>query len=277
MIDTLFEQVMTSALAADAFIKPTPGLPAGAYLSGEDRKPADPIGMRGLPNLRSALNALLVQLCRRVISAGPRGVTGSRLATELCLHGTRPIRLLVSYGHVHHRIRELVGLPGSGYFWGSLNAALYGSMREHAKRMGRAWFFLSSLYGRGSTAVEAAQLMLDFVSHAGDQAGCQGTPPRDELEILMASEGVKIEHVLSAIMDQLTETEDGRQALAQIGRAHAQVLLPKAEFDSIIAQATALSASVARLRVSSPTDQAVNVALTPEHQGVDATSTTPRP
>src|ERR1035437_2575733 len=103
MADTLFEQVMTSALADDAFLKPTPGLPLGAYLSGEDRTPADPMGMRGLPNLRSELNALLIQLCRRVIAAGPRGITGSRLATELCLHGTRPIRLLAAYGHVHHR------------------------------------------------------------------------------------------------------------------------------------------------------------------------------
>jgi len=130
------------------------------------------------------------------------------------------LRLLVAYAHVHHRIRAIVGVPGSGYCWGPNRDKVYEVMAAHARRMGRCFFFSAALYGRGTPAVEAAQMVLDFVSTRQPS----GQTP-DELASMMQAEGVKVEHVLSAIIDHLAETPDGRKALKVVGAKHESVLV----------------------------------------------------
>ena len=213
-------------------IHETPGLPttAAGYDRRHARQPADPIGLLGLPTTRDGLNGLVLDLCARLHSAGGEAVRGSRLARDLVLSDTRALRLLAAYAHVHHRLRQIVGLPGDGYCWGDARPEVYGTAAQLARRMGRCWFFLAALWGRTSPAVQAAQLVLDFV---GELPPSERPRRADELSVLMTSHGVTIEDVLSAIMAVLTETDRGRQALARVGERHAAVLLPRARLDAI--------------------------------------------
>jgi hypothetical protein len=231
---------MQNMAAATSLFEPpvTPGQPAvtagdalrlqdvshlPTHARGYDRRErtgADPLGLRGLPEHRADLDKLLAELCERLISLEGRKMTGRRLVEELRLRNTRALRLLVAYGHVHHRLRAIVGSPGEGYRWGEHCRGVYGIMAGHARRMGRAWFFISTLYGKGKPAVEAAQLLLDFVG--------EGAAPRrnDELSALMAAEGVRAEDVVDALVESLAQTDRGREALSRVGRRHAGVLLP---------------------------------------------------
>ncbi len=109
-------------------IKGTPSLPTYArpYQRGRARrKAADPIGVSGLPETRNELNGLLLELCNRLAAAGGQKVSGKRLVLDLGLRDERTLRLLMAYGHVHHRIRQLVGIEGSGYVWGDLAEGAY--------------------------------------------------------------------------------------------------------------------------------------------------------
>jgi len=207
----------------DALLKPTPLLPAfaSAYDHKRARAAADPIGMRRLPDDRAALNDLLLDLCCRLVAAQGVMMDGRRIVSDLQLSGTRALRLLVAYGHVHHRIRQIVGTPGEGYAWGDFDPTLLPRMAAHARRMGRCWFFNATLYGSKPPAVEAAQLLMEFVGDAGASHGRQ-----DELSALMAVEGVGIEQVLSVVMEALSQTQPGQEALARLGKRHHQVLLP---------------------------------------------------
>jgi hypothetical protein len=217
------QQPVNSAMPEPPSFQPTPHLPGtGAGYGKDPRVAADPIGRAGLPSTREGLNALLLDLCRRLISAGGSGLGGRRLALEMNLRGTRALRLLVAYGHVHHRLRQIVGVPGLGYKWGDFWPQIYKTMAAQARQMGRCFFFNSALYSHRPPAIEAAQLVLDFVGQAGDQS----KPARDELSVMMAAENVGIEDVLSAVMELLADSHAGRAALVRVGRKHAQVLLP---------------------------------------------------
>jgi len=229
-------------------LQPTPDLPdlAAAYSRHRPRRAADPIGLQGLPSRRGAINDLVVELCARLAAAAGQELLGRRLAEGLGLAGTRPLRLLVAYARVHHRLREIVGVPGRGYLWGPADPGARERMVDHARAMGRDWFFISGLYGHEPPAVQAAQLMLDFAAGPDDEA--QG----DELHAWLASEGVGVEQVLSAMIGVLADRKGGADILARVGRHHAAVLLPQATLTRLAAQAASLQTALAEAAAVCP-------------------------
>jgi hypothetical protein len=245
---TLFDDgAVPSPLPALAdLLRPTPQLPATAEPYVRRRRPraqADPLGLAGMPDTRADLDELLLDLCRRLRAAGPRGLRGRRLVEDLGLPDTRALRHLIAYGHVHHRIRQIVGVPGTGYVWGDAAPEIYRSQADAAHQMGRCHLFLSMLYRREPAATQMAQLVLDFVRHGdGDEeARASGESPRprgDELSAMMASEGVQVGDVIDALITQLSSTDDGRQVLQRVGDRHADVLIPA---DRLQAARTALA------------------------------------
>lgn len=222
-------------------LRETPRLPIEGNPHQRERASADPIGLMGLPTRRELLNNVVVDLCYR-LACSYRWLPGKRLAMELRLQDTRALRLIVAYAHVHHRIRAIVGVPGSGYAWGPNDPDTYAVMAAHARRMGRCHFYNAALYGKGTPAVEAAQMVLDFVGQ--DQP--HGETP-DELAAMIQAEGVRIEHVLSAIIDRLSETDEGRRALRVVGDQHHSVLIPQATLDQA---EQSLAAALAALRTA---------------------------
>lgn len=213
-------------------LRPTPQLPdsAAPYNRRTRRRAqADPLGRGGLPDTRTGLDHLLVDLCRRLRAAGPPGLGGRRLAEDLQLPDTRALRYLVAYGHVHHRIRQIVGIPGHGYVWGDASPEIYRTQAAACHQMGRCHLFLSMLYRRRPAAVQMAQLVLDFVRHGDEEArssGGQSARQPDELSAMMASEGVQVGDVIDALITQLASTDDGRDVLKRVGDRHADVLIP---------------------------------------------------
>lgn len=228
----------STAMAQPAYrLLPTPKLPATAAGYGRRRRePADPVELRGLPRTRGELNRLLGSLCERLIATLGGVVRGKQLVADLELTGTRALRLLIAYGHVHHRLRQIVGVPGDGYVWGDCRPAIYAEMTRHARRMGRCWLFNATLYGRKPALVEAAQLVFDWV---GGVPGEGREPRRDELAALMATDGVGVEELLGALVSRLSKTDEGRQVLGRIGERHASVLLPADAFDRLRTQVRA--------------------------------------
>ncbi len=209
--------------AIEGLIKATPDLPdvAAAYnrsrtsRKGRKRRAgADPIGVGGLPPTRAELNAKLRELCNRLAAAGGKFVGAKRLIGELGLKDTRTLRLLMAYGRVHHRIRELVGVEGVGYCWAGGPAAppnVYGQAAAIARRKGLCSMFLASLYGKTPAAVAMAQMALEF-SGGLEGLGC------DELDAWMAGENVTPAKLIEAFVDVFAATDDGRAALAAAAR-----------------------------------------------------------
>jgi hypothetical protein len=194
------------------------------------RVKADPLDLHGLPRERYHLDALLTDLCRRLVSAGGVGMTGQRLVAELLLDDSRALRALVSYGHVWHRLRQIIGVPGVGYVWGPCRPGAYKSMGKHCRQMGRCWFFLSALYSKETPQVQAAQLLLDFVGT--DQPPGQS----DELTVLMQSHGVTLDRMLDSLVEMVQQTDAGKATLRRMGDRHAQVLLPADRFADLAVQ-----------------------------------------
>jgi len=202
-------------------IKATPDLPAtaasarGSFRKRRKRRAgADPIGVGGLPGTRAELNAKLLQLCNRLAAAGGKFVGAKRLVAELELKDTRTLRLLMAYGRVHHRIRELVGVEGVGYCWAAGPAAppdVYAQAAAISRRKGLCSMFNASLYGKTPAAVQMAQMALEFSGGAAT-LGC------DELDAWMAGENVTPAKLIEAFVDVFAATDDGRAALAAAAR-----------------------------------------------------------
>jgi len=187
-----------------------------------NRPAADPLGVAGLPDERDQLDALLADLCRRLIAALGGMVKGHRLALDLELEDTRALRLLCAYGHVHHRIRQIVGIAGVGYCWGDgprAPADIYCVATGQARAMGRCHFYLSAIYSHRPAAVEVAQLCLDLVRQGPDQR-------RDELAAILAADGVGTEQLLDGMLGLVRGTPDGVGVLRRLGRRHSDVLMP---------------------------------------------------
>lgn len=206
---------------------------ADDYDDEDSRPPADPIGRGGLPADRGQLDAMLCNLCDRLIAAGGRALGGKAIIYELRLPCTRSLRLLVAYGHVHHKLRAIVGLPGEGYLWGEHRPGIYEKVANMSRQMGRGFFFNATLYGKGRPAVEAAQLLLDFV---GDGRVNQRSRHGDELSAMVAAEGLTIEDVLGSIFETLTQTETGKATLTRLGTKHRQFLLTGEELAAMQTQ-----------------------------------------
>ena len=198
---------------------PTPLLPHNlAGYADRERAGGDPIGVGGLPATRRELNILLRDLCCRLISAAGSLVGGLRLARDLHLRDTRSLRLLVAYGHVHHRLRAIVGIPGSGYCWGDLAddpRRVYDTVAAQARRMGQCWLWLATLYGRAPAQVELAQLVLGY-----DQPGQRPS----ELAALLAADGVGQEEIIDAMIRVVAAQPSGRDVLRRLGDRHRDVL-----------------------------------------------------
>lgn len=196
---------------------------------GRTRPAADPLGMRGLPDRRDALDGLWRGLCDRLAAIGPRAIEGRALVVQMGLRDTRALRLLVAYGRVWHHEHKIVGVAGSGYLWGGDDPKVYKAAAEDARRRGRCYLFLSALFRRQGSAMAIAQLALDAVGHGAGEAG----PPADDLAALVAAEGVRIGDVLGALIGVLSETPDGREVLQQVASEHAAVLLPASVADEL--------------------------------------------
>ena len=223
----------------DGLIKPTPGLPAvaaayGGKRTGKKRRAgADPIGVGGLPPTRRELNAKLLELCNRLAAAGGRFAGAKRLVAELDLKDARTLRLLMAYGRVHHRIRELVGVEGVGYCWAAAPAAppnVYAQAAAIARRKGLCSMFLASLYGKTPAAVQMAQMALEF-SGSQESLGC------DELDAWMAGENVTPAKLIEAFVDVFAATDEGRSALAAAARKRPGIFLDAAAAEKLRASA----------------------------------------
>lgn len=188
------------------------------------RAAGDPLGLRGLPESRGELDEKLRDLCRTLIYARGEFLTGPWIVRRIGLRDTRALRLLVAYGRVHHRIRQVIALPGAGYCWGEYRPDLYDSCASQARRMGLCHLFIAGLLKRRPPAVEFAQLALDFVRESGKRP--DHTVPADELAVWMSAEDLTAADVLDAMIQAFGATDEGRAALAQAGRKHAAMLLP---------------------------------------------------
>ena len=206
------------------YLRATPHLADHAEEYRRDRRhpPADPLGVRGLPETRRKLNQFLLHLCDRLIGAGGRFRKGARLVANLHLDDARALRLLVAYGHVHHHLAQIVGMAGHGYCWGPLAPkGLYATVAGQARRMGRCHLFLAALYGRGGPAAELIQLMFPFAAEAGP-----GTAGGDHLHALLATHGVGPEQLADAMIQGLRDAPGGPEILGRLARRHRDVFLP---------------------------------------------------
>lgn len=171
--------------------------------------------------LKKPIPVLAREICGRIEAAGARGIGGKRLARDMGLKNDRQVRKVVSWARVHDHRHEIIGIPGSGYFWGPLLPP--GKIRQiinYSRRMGRCWFYISSLLKREGTAMAAVQMALDFVEHRpGDGA--------DDLAALVVSQGITVADIMDAFMTELSRTEAGRAALAAAGEKHADLLMPQ--------------------------------------------------
>ncbi len=197
---------------------------ASEYKSKRATRPkGDPLGIGGLPDQRHKLDYLVDDLCRRLTSFGRDGISGRWLAGALQLPNTRSLRHLVAYARVHRHRHEIVGIPGSGYVWGECDRSVYGRTIAANMMRGRCHFFIAALHRREGTAMAAVQMIFDFMEHETPTSAGHN----DELAALVASEGVNVATFLDTMVRRLAETESGREVLAQVGKDHAQVLLPK--------------------------------------------------
>jgi len=211
-----------------------------------ERPAADPLGIAGLPSTREGLDGLLADLCRRLIAAQGRTIKGRRLAEDLGVEDTRALRLVAAYGHVHHRIRQIVGIAGTGYCWGDGPEALegvYAIASGQARGMGRAHFFLAAIYGKRQAHVELAQLCLNLVEPDADQR-------RDELGAMMAAEGVGTEELLNGMLELLRGRADGRKILRRLGDRHRDILLPADAVETIRQHLAAVSSALGLAHVN---------------------------
>ncbi|MFB3893253.1 MAG: hypothetical protein ACE15C_14650 [Phycisphaerae bacterium] len=212
------------------------------------RPSADPLGKAGLPNYREGLDGLLLELCRRLIAAGGAYIRARQLVEELKLDGgDRALRRLVAYGHVHHRLRQIVGVEGGqGYCWGESRAGAYALAATIARRKALCSLFNASLYSRKTPVIEMAQLALDFerglapmrVAHGPDGPPL-GRPPAgdgdDPLDLLLAGEGVKPGQVIEALVSEMERTAEGKRVLAEIGERHRGAFVTREAAAAILA------------------------------------------
>ncbi len=217
--------------AGPGLIHPTPNLPSTAAEYGHGRRTrvgADPIGLSGLPATREGLNARLLELCNRLAAIGGLRVNAQRLVEEMELSGDRTLRLLMAYGHVHHRIRELVGIEGVGYCWGADNPDAIAQAARIAKRKGLCYMFLSSLYGKQSLAVQLVQMALNFRKADGQADG-----QADELDVWVAAENVTPATLVESFVSALSETPEGVDALQQAAHKRPGIFLSKEISDKL--------------------------------------------
>lgn len=216
---------------------------------GLQRPKGDALGIGGLPAERDKLDYLVDDLCRRLTSFGRDGIGGRWLANTLRLRNTRSLRHLVAYARVHCHRHEIVGIPGSGYIWGECDPSAYkAAIRDNMKR-GRCHFFIASLHKRQGTAMSMVQMAFDFFEHQAPHA----VRHDDELAAMIAAEGATIGHFLDALVQKMAESDEGRQALAEIGQKHAAVLIPKEIFDRIADRLDGLRGDLLAAATPAPT------------------------
>ncbi len=261
MNETLYERPAGALGQTDIPVpelKPTPALaryasdygaggkaPCGG---GRKRPAADPIGTGGLPDSREDLHRLLLNLCERLIASGGEFVRGPKLAAELEIPDTRSLRLLVAYGHVHHRLRQIVGLPGAGYCWGDLRAGVYEDVAAMSRRMGLCFLFNASLASHKPAAVEMAQLALEFAEESGWLAGGAAPAINDEVSAWLSTEGVSHSALIEAMIEKFNTTDAGRAALAEAGSKHPGVFIQDAQLREIERSAAELLQAVQSAR-----------------------------
>jgi hypothetical protein len=225
------------SLVPSSLIKPTPNLPfdASAYRHANVKRiSADPIGKGGLPDTRDGLNARLLELCNRLAAAGGAIVGAAQLCEEMALPADRSLRYLVAYGHVHHRIRELVGIEGVGYTWGGINTGAIEQAAAIARRKGLCSMFSASLYSHQPAAVQLAQLALDFKRDA--MASDDSAP----IDAWMAGEDMTPGRIVEAFVDLLAATPEGVAALQAAAVRRPGVFMDRAVIEKLRQQAAGL-------------------------------------
>ncbi len=203
------------------------------------RPQADPLGRAGLPACRLDLDALVDRMTGILQAVGVSGIGGGELAARLGIGPPRTLRLLVAYARVHHHVHQIVGIPGSGYFWGDCKPGLYHDAIADATKRGRCYFFIAALHKRKGTAIAAAQMVLDLF-HQHDHADRHN----DELAAMVAAEGADVGDLFDAMITQLAETADGRQVLSNATAKHADLMIPAAAFEGVLAQLDTLKGSL---------------------------------
>lgn len=222
------------SMDAHVTLKDTPSLPntAASYRRGVmRRRPGDPIGRDSIGDTREQVNAKLLRLCEMLIAAGGRMIGGDQLTRDLHLATKRSVRRLAAYGRVHHQIRQIVGLEGGdGYFWGDANPDAVADAVAISRRKAACSLYNASLYGSRPAVMEVVQLVLDFGSP--DKLAAKN----DELGLYLATENLRVGDILDALVSKLAETPSGRDALAQVGRRHAEVLVPADTIRDLVGQ-----------------------------------------
>ena len=217
---------------------------ARQYATGRMPRPqADPLGSYGLPAERHDLDALVGEFANEVKVAGVGGIRGSLLARLLGLKDTCQLRALVAYARVHHRMHQIVGAPGRGYFWGDCAPLLYSQAIRDATRRGRCYLFIAALHKRLGPAVAAAQMVLEFMNHGVAAADRHD----DELAAMVAAEGTTTADLLEAIIEMLAASDEGRAALAAAGQRHVELLISQDTLAGIVGEVDALRGKLASL------------------------------
>jgi len=211
---------------AGTFLKATPMLAALTIdygsRKGRPRPSADPMGLAGLPDTRHDLNAMLMDLCRRLVIGGGQILRGDRLVAAMGLENARALRLLVAYGRVHHHLRPIVGIYGQGYCWADLAdnpAEVYSLARGQAIETAKCHLFLSTLFSRADDAMGLVQLVFPFAKI--------DAPGSDDLAALLAAKGIDREQVLEAMIAHCRAAgEEGIAAIRRVAARHQDVMIP---------------------------------------------------
>ena len=176
---------------AGLFDIPTPTPPeTPAPAPPVKRLPAECLGLRGLPDDRDALDALVTRLQRCLQAAGGRTVGGNDLVRMLGVRDRRSLRLLVAYARFRRGVFQVLGWPGGGYAWGADDVGAYTAAARDAMRRARCYLALYALWQRSGTATALAQIPLSMATP--DSGG-------DELTSLLADRSVTRRDVLLAM------------------------------------------------------------------------------
>lgn len=239
---------------ARELMRDTSHLPASLAEQVQSHAPrarADAIGARGLPDRRYDLDELVVRYVAWLI-AEPDIVRGRDVAAELGLPGTRAVRALTAYARVHHRIADLVGLPGAGYCWAHNVPRSRDRAARAARRNGLDDLFLAALYEGRRPGAAIGQMALRFTGSLPAEVDEDTGEAVAYATVAAADHGETLTAMLVDLVSELRQHEAGRRALAVAGEAHRDVLVPVETLEDLEGQLAGMLAHVRQARGGVP-------------------------